>query len=87
MEKQLLVFVISDSIGETAERVARAAASQFRGQAFDFKRVPYAVSKDSLDEVIAEASSARSLIVHTLVCPELREYLNHLAREHNVRGY
>lgn len=84
MEKQMMVFVVSDSIGETAERVARAAASQFREQAFDFKRVPYTVSKESLDEIITEASSLRSLIVHTLVCPELREYLNHLASEHKL---
>lgn len=80
----MIVFVVSDSIGETAERVARAAASQFREQAFDFKRVPYAVSKDSLDEVITDALSSRSLIVHTLVCPELREHLNRLASEHTI---
>ncbi len=72
----MLVFVVSDSIGETAERVARAAASQFREQAFEFRRVPYAVSSDSLDEVLTEAASCHSLIVHTLVRPELREYLN-----------
>lgn len=84
MDKQMLVFVVSDSIGETAERVARAAASQFREQTFEFRRVPYAVSKDSLDEILDEAAGAHSLIVHTLVCPELREYLNQGAADRNI---
>lgn len=84
MDRQMFVFVVSDSIGETAERVARAAASQFREQAFQFKRVPYAVSKDSLDEVVMDAANSRSLIVHTLVCPELREHLNRSAAEHKI---
>lgn len=84
MEKQMFIFVVSDSIGETAERVARAAASQFRAQAFQFRRVPYAVSKETLDEVLQEAASTRSLIVHTLVCPELREHLNRLAAQHGI---
>ncbi|NLW16228.1 MAG: kinase/pyrophosphorylase [Firmicutes bacterium] len=84
MDKQVIVFVVSDSIGETAERVARAAASQFREQAFEFKRVPYAVSSDSLDEVLEEAASSPSLIVHTLVSPELRDYLNSRAAEQEI---
>lgn len=84
MDKQMFVFVISDSIGETAERVARAAASQFREQAFEFKRAPYSTDRDSLAEIVEEAASLRSLIVHTLVCPEMREHLNSLAAEHGI---
>lgn len=80
----MFVFVVSDSIGETAERVARAAASQFREQAFEFKRIPYAACVDSLDEVLKEAANAHALIVHTLVCPELRGHLNQLAAEHQI---
>ncbi len=79
-----LVFVVSDSLGETADRVARAAASQFREQSFDIRRVPYVTAKEMVDEIIAEASQQQSLIVHTLVFPELREYIDRLAEEHGI---
>lgn len=79
-----LVFVVSDSLGETADRVARAAASQFREQSFDIRRIPYVTAKEMVDEIIAEASQQQSLIVHTLVFPELREYIDRLAEEHGI---
>jgi regulator of PEP synthase PpsR (kinase-PPPase family) len=78
------VFVVSDSLGETADRVARAAASQFREQSFDIRRVPYVTAKEMVDELIIEASQQNSLIVHTLVYPELREYINGLAEEKGI---
>ena len=78
------VFVISDSLGETADRVARAAASQFREQSFNISRVPYVTTKEMADEIIAEASQQNSLIVHTLVYPELRDYINRLAEENSI---
>lgn len=81
MEKQTIVYVISDSLGETADRVVRAAASQFREQSFDVRRVPYVTSKDMVDEVIEEARETRSLIAHTLVFPDLRDYINQRAEE------
>lgn len=84
MDKQIVVFVVSDSIGETAERVARAAASQFRGQSFDFKRIPYTTTTDSLTDVVREADGACAVIVHTLVCPQLRSHLNAFAAENGI---
>ena len=36
-----IVYACSDSLGETAERVARAAASQYNQEEFNIVRVPY----------------------------------------------
>lgn len=84
VDKEMQVFVVSDSIGETADRVAQAAASQFREQPFDFHRVPYANSQDVIEEVVAAAKENNSLIAHTLVYPELREYINSLAAKNDI---
>jgi len=75
---------VSDSIGETADRVARAAASQFVTQPFEFRRIPYATTKETIVEVVEEAKTVNSLIVHTLVIPELREFINQLASDNNI---
>ena len=36
-----VIYIVSDSVGETAELVAMAAASQFNHGGIDIRRVPY----------------------------------------------
>ena len=43
-----IVYACSDSLGETAERVARAAASQYNQEEFDIVRVPYIRSEQQI---------------------------------------
>lgn len=70
-----MIYIISDSIGETAELVARAAASQFNHGNVDIRRVPYVTRAEEIPEIIEEARGFPSVIVFTLVLPELRETL------------
>ena len=69
------IFVISDSIGETAELVARAAASQFNFDSKDIKRISYVTDKQAIDNIIEDAADYHSVIVYTLLSEELRLYL------------
>lgn len=80
-----VIYIVSDSLGETAEFVARAAASQFNADGkFEIRRVPYVSDKETLQEVIEEASSVPSVIAYTLVIPGLKGELEELARRHNI---
>ncbi|MCL6612803.1 MAG: kinase/pyrophosphorylase [Peptococcaceae bacterium] len=79
-----VVYIISDSIGETAELVARAAASQFNGGTVDIRRVPYVNDIEEIPEIVEEASAFNSVIAYTLVLPELREALVREAARHNI---
>ena len=36
-----IIYACSDSLGETADRVARAASSQYDNQEFNIVRLPY----------------------------------------------
>lgn len=79
-----VVYVVSDSIGETAELVARAAISQFNSGHVDLQRISYCDDQESIDNVLAQAAKVpRSVIVYTIIIPELREYLS---REAGRRG-
>lgn len=80
---KVVVFVVSDSLGETAHRVAHAAASQF-GNAMDFRRVSYVSTREALDEVAEEAKGLRALVVHTLVLPEFRAHINERCRAEGI---
>jgi regulator of PEP synthase PpsR (kinase-PPPase family) len=79
-----VVYVISDSLGETAERVVRAATSQFVEDIFEIRRVPYVITRESVDEALSEAREAGAAVAHTLVVPGLREYLEERARALNI---
>ena len=78
------VFVMSDALGETAELVARAAASQFDGGGLVLKRFPFVHSEEAVHGVVAEAAAARAAIVYTLIQPLLRSCMQDAARRAGV---
>jgi [pyruvate, water dikinase]-phosphate phosphotransferase / [pyruvate, water dikinase] kinase len=71
--------VVSDSIGETAELVTRAALSQFNSGRVEMFRIPYVEDDEGITEVIEQAEGHRCIIVYTLVMPEMREQLRQRA--------
>lgn len=79
-----VIFVVSDSLGETAEFVARAAASQFNAGRFEIRRFPYVSERSTIAQVIEEASAVPSVIAYTLVIPGLKEELEEMARARNI---
>ncbi|WP_100406766.1 pyruvate, water dikinase regulatory protein [Bacillus solitudinis] len=79
-----VVYVVSDSVGETAELVVKAAASQFRGSGVEVRRIPYVEDKETISEVVFLASQAKALIAFTLVVPEIKEFLIKKAAELHV---
>ncbi len=79
------VYIVSDSLGETAERVAHGAAIQFeRAANIRVERVPYVVDQEGIDRVLGRAVSGASVIVYTMVRPELRDYLAEQAESRNI---
>lgn len=84
--KNRTLYVVSDSVGETAELVVKAAISQFNGAAAHtvVRRIPYVEDKSTIQEVINYASADHSIICFTLVVPELRHYLIEEAEKKGV---
>ena len=80
----LKIFAVSDSIGETAEQVAEAAASQFNDEV-QVKRVPYVKTLEDVEEVMEEIKAEdKAMIVSTIITVNVREYLTQKAIESNV---
>lgn len=78
------VFIVSDSIGETAEMVVRAAASQFNSGTMEIRRIPNIADTDTLDEIVHQASASHAIIAYTLVIKELAEHLRAEALKYDV---
>ena len=78
------IYVVSDSTGETAERVVRAALLQFPDQRVRVRLFTRVRDESSVRDVLAKAKEAEAMIVFTLVRPELRDYFFEQARQHQV---
>ena len=80
-----VVFAVSDSIGETAELVTRAAIIQFNSGKVDIRRIPYVTDNEYVEDIIKEIKNIpNSVIVCTIILPDVREYLLRLAKENNL---
>ncbi|EOC99886.1 pyruvate, water dikinase regulatory protein [Caldisalinibacter kiritimatiensis] len=84
MDKSTIVYILSDSIGETGEQVAKAAISQFNSGKYEIRRFPFITEKSQIDEVLEEAKEERCIIVFTIVIDELRQYLQEKAKEKGI---
>lgn len=79
-----VIYVVSDSVGETAELVTKAAISQFNGSNIVIKRFPYVEDKENIDEVISLVKLDKGMIAFTLVKPDIREYMIQRSSEEEI---
>ncbi len=82
--KKPVVYIISDSIGETAEFVVKAAASQYDSEEMELRRVPFVSDSARIVEIMGEASRGNSMVAYTLVRPELRRVVETEAARYNI---
>ncbi len=83
-KREPIVYIISDSIGETAEFVVNAVASQFNSGNVTVRKEPFLTNVERLKQVIKEASQVNSMIAFTLVMPELRQAVYEEAKKYNL---
>lgn len=70
------IYIVSDSLGETGELVAKAAVSQFATEDYDIKRFPYIQKLDDLKDILKKASvKQNTIIIYTLVETVLADYV------------
>lgn len=82
-----IIYVVSDSVGETAELAVKASISQYNGEDFNLKRIPYVEDTKTISEVVSLAKMNEAVIAFTLVVPEMRKFLMDEANSANVPAY
>ena len=80
----LTILVVSDSTGETAERVTRAALVQFGDAPVEVVRRGGVRSDAQVRAVVREAAASGALLLHTLVSDESRRLMLQECRVHGV---
>lgn len=83
MERSPEIYVVSDSLGETAESVAKATIAQY-DEEIEIIRVPFVRHAEQIKRIVEDASENGAMICHTIVSLELRETLERLATHAKV---
>jgi len=81
------IHIISDSTGDTASRVARAAQAQFSSSPVNIVRHPRVTTVTGLQLVFAKLSGqARTTVFFTLIDRDLRQRAAELCEQHGLPG-
>ena len=78
------LHIVSDSTGETAQRLVLALEAQFPDQPFEEIRHPRVENVEDLHIAVQQARGRPAVMVYTLVAPELRDAMRQLCRRARV---
>lgn len=79
-----IIYIASDSAGDTGEAVVKAAAVQFEPRPVELRRIPFLHDIADIDLMVRDVKERGGFIVFTLVIPELRDHLIEQAELHRV---
>ncbi|MBO0474974.1 hypothetical protein IGL98_002023 [Enterococcus sp. DIV0840] len=83
-KKCVTIFVISDSAGETASKLAAASMAQYPTIDFSLFRRTFAKEEDKLRKALEDAKRENAMVLHTIVNDRLVKIANDFFEEHNL---
>ncbi|MFS2173383.1 pyruvate, water dikinase regulatory protein [Priestia megaterium] len=84
MSKRKIVYIVSDSAGETAELMVKAVLTQFSEEDIEIQNISYVDDVQDINNILAVARYNNSIIAYTIVNSPLKQYLNQTAREERI---
>lgn len=78
------IYIISDSAGETASKLAQASVSQYENLDIAFIHQTFVSEKEDLLTALTEAKEHDAIIIHTLISEEFIAFTNHYCQENNL---
>lgn len=70
------IYIISDSAGETAARLAQASVAQYEGAEIPLVRKTFVCEKEDLIASLEEARAIDAIVVHTMISEEFVKLAN-----------
>ncbi|HOQ09680.1 MAG TPA: pyruvate, water dikinase regulatory protein [Syntrophomonadaceae bacterium] len=83
MTDKLHIFAVSDSVGETAEKIAVASVLQFNVER-SITRFSRVTKEQQVMDILDKAAQEDAIVVYTIVKPELSAFLESKAKELGV---
>jgi regulator of PEP synthase PpsR (kinase-PPPase family) len=82
----MFIDILSDSTGETAEKVVRAALLQFPGSGVQIRLHTRVRTTEAARAILEQGAVDRALVLFTVVSPELREFIHQSSYELKVEA-
>jgi len=85
-EQRICIFIISDSAGETASKLAQASMAQYEDAKIKIQIIKRAFiyHEDELLRALDEAKAVNAIVLHTLVSKDLVNVANNYGKENNL---
>ncbi|MBO0460653.1 MULTISPECIES: pyruvate, water dikinase regulatory protein [Enterococcus] len=80
-------FVISDSAGETATKLAQATMAQYPSIEFSLFRRTFVTDPDTLQRALTDALAEKALVLHTLINQELVDLTNEFCQKNKLYSF
>ena len=85
MNEKYNVYLVSDSTGETLDRIFLSLKSQFANFEYEKKEFAFVRTEQQIDKIIKECNQIENaLILYTIVETKLAKYLSIISEENNV---
>ena len=85
MNEKYNVYLVSDSTGETLDRIFLSLKSQFANFAYNKKEFAFIRTEQQIDKIIGECNELdNSLILYTIVETKLAKYISKESERNNV---
>ena len=79
------IFLISDSTGETIDRIFTALKAQFKDFSYKTQQFSFTRTENQILEILKEAKTKKNIIIlYTLVDQKLALFLNELSKKNNI---
>ena len=86
-KKEVNMIIISDSAGDTAFNNAVAAAAQFPDAQINYRRYPFIINKEKLEDTFEEiVQYPNLLLIYSLVKDEMQIPVIRFVREHQIQS-
>ena len=85
MNEKYNVYLVSDSTGETLDRIFQSLKSQFANFEYNKKEFAFVRTEQQIDKIIKECNKIENcLILYTIVETKLAKYLSNESDENNI---
>ena len=85
MNEKYNVYLVSDSTGETLDRIFLSLKSQFANFDYEKKEFAFVRTEQQIDKIINECSNiTNSIILYTIVETKLAKYISNVSLKNNV---
>ncbi len=85
MNEKYNVYLVSDSTGETLDRIFLSLKSQFENFEYEKKEFAFVRTEQQIDKIIKECNEIEnSLILYTIVETKLAKYISNQSQKNNV---